>query len=162
MSKFASRFVSAQVGVFLIAFLAGCFALGLGRSRFGEARAEEGFQAGYQLVTTAGVVSSNGTTSATVLTFPNGYAAPATHRFWVGGITIFNTDTASHTPSLVSHYSRRVMWCCPLPAGSGVILDNVNMLASDAGTTAHPEGVDLILENGGGNKVGVVGQGYYK
>ncbi len=48
------------------------------------AKAEEGFQAGLTLVNTAGVVSSNGTNSVTVLTFPNGYTPPATHRFWCG------------------------------------------------------------------------------
>lgn len=128
---------------------------------FPEARADAGFDATY-LVSTGGVISSTGTTPVRLLQIPGGNIVPSSHRFWCGGITLFNTDSVTRTPALISHYSHRVIWSCPLPAASGVILDNVNMLWSDQGTTQHPEGIDLILDGGAAGVVGAVGQGYVK
>lgn len=131
------------------------------RSLLPEARADAGYDATY-LVNTAGVVSSTGATAVRLLQIPGGSIAPSSHRFWVGGITIFNTDASTHPAALVSHHTGRVMWACQLPAASGVILDNTNFLSSDVGTTALPEGVDLLTESAGAGFLGAVGQGYVR
>lgn len=171
MTKRFSVFELVLVVLLLAGF--GSWAFEAGRSRsasLGAAIFEEGVSrafaqeipVGAQLVTTAGVVSSNGATAVPLLAIPGGYTAPPTHRFYVGGMTVYNLDAQVHTAQLVSHHSLRVIWSAPLTAGSGVILDSVNQLFSDQGTTSAAEGIDLVTDAGAGHMVGATGQGYYR
>lgn len=137
------------------------FSYVLGQANPNRARAEEGFLGGV-MVNTAGILSSNGATAVHALAIPTSFTAPTTHRFWVGGLTIFNSDTVTHYPTLVCRGSGRVIWGAPLPANGGVIIDNTNYLSTDVGTPTGPEGVDLVCEVNATNKVGIVGTGYYK
>lgn len=141
----------------LAAFVLGLLARGWPPS----ARADSPWT-GAAVLNTGGVVSSNAATATRLI----GTSSTAATRIYLNGLVANNVDSAAHTFTLLSHVSGRVMWQATIPANSGLILDSVQLLATDASVTTatvyHNEELAFSSDTTAGNKIGVTATGYEK